>query len=112
MVKEPAAAIEPLAAGAIGEEPKVANAHKPGRRDVQEEPAEKLVDRQGHHLAPVMVGIVLPGKPDDPLVEADQPVVGEGDPMGIASEVLEHLRGAGKGPLGIHDPVPCATRAR
>ena len=37
--------------------------------------------------------------------EIDEALVGEGDAVGVASEVLEHLLGAGEGGLGVDNPV-------
>ena len=39
------------------------------------------------------------------LVEGDEPAVGDGDAMGVAAEIGQHLRGPAEGPLGVDDPV-------
>ena len=35
----------------------------------------------------------------------DKPIIREGDAVGVPTEVVEDLHGAGEGPLRIHDPV-------
>ena len=45
------------------------------------------------------------------VVEAAQALVGDGDPVGVAAEVVEDLFGAGEGSLRIDHPVGLAGRA-
>ena len=71
-------------AGAIGEDPDMADAHEAARQDVQQEATQAFVDRQGHDLAPVLVGVVLPVEADHAVGAADEPVVGQRDAMRIA----------------------------
>jgi hypothetical protein len=39
------------------------------------------------------------------VVECDEPAVGDGDAMGVAAEIGQHLCGAAEGPLGVNNPV-------
>ena len=61
-------------------------------KDVDQEAPDEFMDRQGHDL--VALGafdpIVLPGEGDFVIVDADQPAVGDGDPMGVAGEIGEY----------------------
>ena len=58
-----------------------------------------------HDLHAVVVGVVLPAKADAAVAVIDEPIIRERDAVGVAPEVVEHLLGAGEGPLRIHDPV-------
>src|SRR6516162_1941749 len=48
---------------------------------------------------------VFPGKADLPVGEREQPAVSDGDAMGIAAEIGQHLFGASKRWLGVDHPV-------
>ena len=90
---------------AIREQAEVANAHEAARHDVQEKASQEFVGLERHDLHAVVVGIVLPAKPDAAVAVIDESIIGERDAVGIATEVGEDLRGTGEGPLRIHDPV-------
>jgi len=90
---------------AVREQAEVANAHEAGRQDVQEKPTKEFVDLEGHHLAPVVVGVVLPVEAHHALVQTEESVVGQGDAVRIAPEVLEQLLGPRDGAFGIHHPI-------
>ena len=94
-----------LALGTVGEDAIVTDAHEAGRQDVQEEAADELGGFERHHAAPVAVSVVLVTKAHRIVGETDEPVIGDGDAMGVAAEIVEHLRGAGEGTLGVDHPV-------
>ena len=95
-----ATAIERRVSGAVRQQAEVPNAHEAAGEDMEEEPAEKLIDGQGHHLAAVVVGVVLPVNAHDPIDETHEPVVGHGAAMRVAAQILEDLLGSCEGPLG------------
>jgi hypothetical protein len=105
MSEELAAARELGLARAVGQETEVADADEAVGHDMEQEAADELLGAERHHLDAIAVGVVLPAEADEAVVEAEEPVVGDRDAMGVAPEVVEHLRGAGEGPLGVHDPV-------
>ena len=82
----------------------VADADEAFREDVQEEAPEEFVDveRQRAHLAPVP--IVLPPKRDRVVRDGDEPVIGDGDAVGVPREVVQHVGGAAKGRLRVDHP--------
>ena len=90
---------------AIGEQAEVANAHEAARHHVQEKASQEFVGLERHDLHAVVVGVVLPAKPDAAVAVIDEPIIRQRDAVGVATEVVEHLLGAGEGPLRIHDPV-------
>ena len=69
------------------------------RQDVQEEAPHEFDSIDGGYLA------VLRAEANVVSVEADQTLVRESDPVGVAAEILEDLLGPAEGRLGIDDPI-------
>lgn len=86
------------------EQAEVANADEAFRQDVQEEAPEEFVDVecQRPHLAPVP--IVLPPKRDRVVRDGDEPVIGDGDAVGVPCEIVQYVARAAEGRLRIHHP--------
>ena len=95
---------------AVGKEADVADAMKPARHSVLQEAADELVGGERHHLGFAVMTIVLPGEADLAIVEPDQTTVGDGDAVGVAPEITEHLLGSGKRGFGEDDPVGLGQR--
>ena len=51
------------------------------------------------------MGIVSPAEGDAIIGEGHEAVVGKGDAMGVAGQVVENLFGTAEGWLGVDDPV-------
>ncbi len=77
------------------------DAVEPVRHGVLQEAPDELVGGQRHHLSFRLVAVVLPGEADLTVVEPGQAAIGDGDAMGIAAEVGEHLLRAGERTFGI-----------
>ncbi len=105
--KQPAAESELLGAVAVREEAIVADAVEPVRQNMEQEPADELANAEPHHLDLVaaVVAVVLPSEAYVIGFKLDQAAVGDGDAMGVAGEIGEHLRRTGERLLGIHDPL-------
>jgi hypothetical protein len=88
----------------IGEPAEVADADEAVGDDVEEEPPEKLVDIEVHDLHAVAVGVVAPAEADPAVSQREEPVVGERDAVGVATEVGEHVLGASEGRFAVDDP--------
>ena len=86
------------------EEAEVANADEAPREDVQEEAPEEFVDveRERADLAPV--SIVLPPKGDGVVGHGDEPVIRDGDAVGVARKVMQDMARAAKRWLRVDDP--------
>ena len=74
---------------------------------MQQDAPDELRRGQGHGLLmrgarPAVVGVA---EPYLPVVEVEQPLVGDGDPMGVAADVIEHLIGPGEGRFGVDHPL-------
>ena len=90
---------------AIREQAKVPNAHEAARHHVQEKAAQEFVGLERHDLYAVVVGVVLPAETDTAVAVIDEPIIGQRDAVRVSPEVVEHLLGAGEGPLRMDDPV-------
>ena len=67
--------------------------------------AQELIGGNGHHFVLAAVGIVLPTEGDALVFESHQAMVGDGDAMGVAGQIVENMVGTAEGRLGIDDPV-------
>jgi hypothetical protein len=80
-------------ASAAGKETEVANTNEAARQDMKQEAAKKLIGTKRHEALLVFVSGVSETVRDFFAVEGDQPVIGDGNTMGISAEVSEHLVG-------------------
>ncbi|ESY10731.1 hypothetical protein X751_30775 [Mesorhizobium sp. LNJC395A00] len=53
---------------------------------------------------PIAGPIILPAETHRAILDIDEPVVGDGDAVRVAADVIEDLFGAGKWRLGVDDP--------
>ena len=97
--QQPAAQFEPGGAMTIGEEAVVADAMEAVGKRVQQEAADELERVERHDLRPAVMAIVPPAEADAIVGHADQPGIGDGDAMGVAAEIRQHLLGPPKGGL-------------
>jgi hypothetical protein len=104
--KQQAGSINQSCATAIGLETEVAHAHEAAGQHMQEETAHELLGLDGEQASPVAAATIAIGKGDAALVEGQQAFVADGDPMGVATEIVQYLGGTGQGRLAIDDPVP------
>ena len=83
----------------------MADANQAAGQDVQQEAAQELMCGNGHDLLLAAVSIVSPTEGDAIVFEGHEPMVGDGDAMGIAGQVVENVFGAAERWLGVDDPV-------
>ena len=91
----------------IREQAVIPHAVEAAREHMQEDAPDELRRGQGHGLLTRCVGTAVVGvaEPDLPRVEGEEPLVGDGDPMRVPTDVIEHLVGPGEGWLGVDPPV-------
>jgi hypothetical protein len=58
---------------------------------MQQKTADELANGQGHDPGPLRVPIVLPAEADPSVGHGDEPMVGDGDPVRVAAEIVKHL---------------------
>ena len=89
----------------VGEESEVADADKARGQDVEEKAAQELegVEREGFfHTA---VTVILPAEKDAAVLDLEQAMIGDGNAVGVAAEIVDDLGGAAEGLLGVDDPA-------
>src|ERR1051325_776929 len=76
-------------------------------RPPSQEAPDELVGRERYRAMPrpPVAAVVLVAEAHAALVEADQPAVRDGDPVGVAGEIGEHRLRPGEGRLGVDEPV-------
>lgn len=95
----------------VGEEAGEANAHEAARQNMQQEPAQELLGGQRHLPLFALVSVVFPPEGDLAIGKIHDPVVGDGDAMRIASQVVENVFRSSEWPLGVNHPVLTKQRA-
>ena len=66
---------------------------------------EELFAGESHRAFLTVIGIVLPAEADLGFGERNNPMVRDGDAMGITSQVLQDVVWSAKGWFGIDDPI-------
>src|SRR5215472_749477 len=70
-----------------------------------EEPAQKELVRQSHHSLLAVTSVVLPAESDVGVGDVDKPMVGDRDPMRVASQIMQDMFGTAERRLGIDHPI-------
>lgn len=94
-----------VATSSVGEPAKVANAWEALRQYVLGKAAQKLLTGKSQGTSLVAMSVVLPAEGHPGRADREKAMVGDRDPMGIASEVMQDVLGSTKGRLGVDDPV-------
>jgi len=96
---------EELFAAVVGQEPIVSDAHESGGEEVEQEAPQELGGVEGQVLDLVAMGTIPPAERDVAVVDGIEAVVGDGDAVGVATEVAEDLVGAGERRLAVDHPL-------
>jgi hypothetical protein len=72
---------------------------------MEKKTSQELLRGEGHLSLLILVRIILPAEGNLVTLEGHKTVVGDGDAMGIASEVTQHMMRSAEGWLGVDDPV-------
>ena len=98
------AAAEVLLFGSVGQEAKVTDAHEPIGEDVKKESPDKFHGRQCHGFKLIPIFSISVEEGNVAVFDSKDAMVGQGHPMGIASQVVENFFGRREGFFGIDDP--------
>ena len=93
---------------AITKKAEISDALKTRWKNMQQETPDELVRRERHRLLLVMVLIILPAKADPAFLHIEQTVIGNGDSVCVAADVVQHLLGPGERTLGVDYPLGLA----
>ena len=83
----------------------MADANEAFGEQVQQEAAQKLIERQGHQLMFIVVSGIAPAKGDLVIDERNESMVRDSHAMSVVAQVTERLPGASEGPFGVDVPV-------
>ena len=73
-------------------------------QDVEEESADKLLGRQDHGLPSVSLFSISVGEGNETILEFPNAIVRDGNPMGIATKVIQNCFWTSERRLGVDDP--------
>src|SRR3974390_1133756 len=83
----------------------MADADEAFGEQMQQEAAQELIQRQGHQFLLIVVSRVPPEKGNLAIRKRNESMVGDGDAVGVAAQILEHILGASEGRLAVDHPV-------
>jgi hypothetical protein len=92
---------EPCGAMSVGHEAEVPDAVEARWQDVKQKPAHELARIEGHDFGASLAAVVLPAEADLAVGHGDKSAVGDGDAMGVAPEIGQHLLGSPERALGV-----------
>ena len=72
---------------------------------MQQKAAQELINGYGHQFLPVAMRIIFPPKSHFAIGKRNQSMIGDGNTMCIARQILQHMIHAAKGLLGINYPL-------
>ena len=99
-------------AAPVREEAEEPNADEAGRKHMEKEATQELVSSDGHHFLFAAVGIVFPAERDLTIDEVDDPMVGDGNAVGVAGQVMKNVLRSAERRFGVHDPVLTEERTK
>ena len=79
---------------------------------MKQEAPQKLLGGHSHQPLLAFVRIVLPAESDVAIGKVHDPVVGNGDAMGVAGQVMENMFGPAEGPFGLDHPILTEQRPK
>ena len=72
---------------------------------MEQEPPQKFLGGHSHQPFLVLVGIVFPAESDLAVGKVHDPVVGDGDAMRVAGQVMQDVFGPAEWSFGVDHPV-------
>jgi hypothetical protein len=107
LIESTPATREQPGAGAVGEEAVVADADEALGQHVEQEAADEFGKGEGQSSRPT-AAVVFEAEGDRGVIDVKQPVVRDGDAVGVPGEVLQDVLGTVEGWLCVDDPVGTA----
>ena len=99
-------------APAMGEPAEVADAREALGENMLQKTSQELFVRERHDAALAVVRIVLPAERDVGIGNLDETMVGDGDAMRIAGQIVQYVFGPAERFLGVDDPVLAEQRTQ
>ena len=79
---------------------------------MEQETPQKLLGGHSHQPLFALVRVVLPAKSDLAVDKVDDPVVGNGDAMRVAGQIMENVFGSSEWPFSVNNPVVTKQRSQ
>jgi len=89
----------------IGQEPEVADANEAGRQQVEQEAAQELLDGERQEALLIAARGVSPAEGDLVVGQGDEAMVGDGDAVRVAAQVMENMLRTSERFFAVDDPV-------
>ena len=89
----------------IGQEAGKADTDESARQDMQQEAAQELFGSHSHFAVLATVGIVLVEEGDLAVGDGYEPMVGDGDAMCVACQVVEYMLRPAEGAFAVDYPI-------
>lgn len=71
---------------------------------MKEEPFDELSGLEGHGLLFISIGVVPPAERDSAILDLEDTVIADSNPVGISAEIFEDALGTIEGRLAIDNP--------
>ena len=97
---------------AISQVTEEADAHKAMGKHMEKEAAQKLFCCDRHQLLFAAVSVIFPAERHLTIGEVDEPVIGDGNAMGVAGQVMKDVLRAAEWRFGVYDPVLAEERTK
>ena len=72
---------------------------------MEQETPQKLFGGHGHQPLLALVGIIFPTEGDVAIGKVHNPVIGDGDAMRVAGQIVEDMFGSSEWPFGVNYPI-------
>ena len=79
---------------------------------MKEKTAKELLRRDGHQLLLAFVRIVFPTERHSSISDIDDAVIGDGNAMRIAGQILENVLRSSEGSFGVNHPILTKQRSK
>src|SRR3954453_1088581 len=79
---------------------------------MQKEAAQEIIGCHGHQFLFAAVGVILPAERHEAIGEVNDSVIGDGDTMGVAGQIMKNVLRAAERRFGIHDPILTEKRTK
>ena len=73
-------------------------------KDMKEEPSDELIGLESHSLLCIPIGIVPPAEGDIAVLDFEDTVIADGNPVGVSAKILKDTLGSIKRRFAVDNP--------
>ncbi len=89
----------------VGQKAEVADAHETLGKQVQQESAQEIVEREGPELLFIVVSRIAPAESNLAIDKGNQAMVGDGHAMGVAAQIMQYIFGTTERTFQVDHPA-------